>query len=272
MNRIDQIFADLRRDGSRGLMPFITAGVPDLAVTAELLVAIQRAGAVVCEVGIPFSDPIADGPVIAASMAQAVERGVRPVDVLKMVASVRARLNMGLLAMVSYSVVYRLGIGPFLRDAASAGFDGFIFPDLPVEESEAVVDQVADLGLVSSMLVAPTTPIDRAHRIARSCSGFVYVLARTGLTGERGGVPRELGPRIERLRAATDLPMAVGFGISNRQQVRQVVAVADAAIVGSAIMRRIGEHLKGRGTALADDVERFVVDLVTGLRPDGGLG
>jgi tryptophan synthase alpha chain len=265
MNRIDGIFAGLRARRGKALMPFLTAGDPDLATTGKLLPAIEAAGASVCELGIPFSDPIADGPMIQASMSYALERGVKPAAILEMVSRGRAGLNMGLVAMVSYSVVYRLGPDAFLRDCKAAGIDGFIFPDLPVEESDAMREQIAKAGLILSFLIAPTTPGARAETIARACTGFVYVLSRAGITGERPELPRDLPGRITRLRNVTDLPIAVGFGVSSAEQVSQVVAVADAAIVGSAVMRRVAES-RGRGSdAAAASVAGFVAELAGGL-------
>ena len=159
VNRICEVFDGLRERGRAAVMPFLTAGDPDLETTAALLPAIERAGASVCEIGIPFSDPIADGPVIQASMTRALDRGVRPGEVLDAVADLRAKVDLGLIAMVSYSIVYRRGWTQFLKAAKAAGIDGFIFPDLPVEESSDVIKAVADLDMVCSMLVSPTTPL-----------------------------------------------------------------------------------------------------------------
>jgi len=267
MNRIEGIFKSLRARRGRALMPFITAGDPDLAVTAGLLKTMESAGASICELGIPFSDPIADGPVIQASMAYALEQGVRPIDVLQMVAEHRGDLEMGLVAMVSYSIVRRLGETSFIRDAKAAGIDGFLIPDLPLGESDATRDRVRDQGLICGMFVAPTTPTKRAERIARGSSGFVYLLARAGLTGERSAVPADLPEQIERLRNVTDLPIAVGFGISDRDQVSQVVKLADAAIVGSAIVRRVAACRQRGSDAVVSEVHEFVSDLVSGLPP-----
>jgi tryptophan synthase alpha chain len=246
-------------------MPFITAGDPNLATTGLLLEAVERAGASICEVGIAFSDPIADGPVIQASMTRALAGGVRPAQVFELIASMRSRLELGLVAMVSYSIVHRLGFESFIKDAASVGFDGFIFPDLPLEEADAAREAAAAHGLILSMLVSPTTPPERAERIVRASSGFVYLLARSGITGERDQLPADLPDQITRLRRVTDLPIAVGFGISKPEHVSQVVQLSDAAIVGSAIVRRIGEHRDDEPTRLVSEVERFVGDLVGGL-------
>ncbi len=265
MNRIQRIFQQLRQGGGKALMPFVTAGDPDLATTAAILPALQQAGASVCELGIPFSDPIADGPVIQASMTRALEAGTRPGKVLEMVAAKRDKLDMGLVAMISYSIVHRLEPATFIRDAAQAGIDGFIIPDLSLEESQAVRELIAKHGLILSFLISPTTPLERARNIAKACTGFVYVLARAGVTGESAALPADLSRRIEELRQVTDLPMAVGFGVSDADQVRQVVEVADAAIVGSAIMRRVAQHAEQGPEQIARHVGDFVRDLATGL-------
>ncbi|MBI1372115.1 MAG: tryptophan synthase subunit alpha [Phycisphaera sp.] len=266
MNRIEQIFADLRSADRAALMPFITAGYPDLEATAALLPAAQAAGASICELGIPFSDPIADGPVIQASMTEALRHGCHPADIFAMVRGLRDQLDLGLVAMVSYSIVFRIGVKKFVADAADAGFDGFIFPDLPLEEADAVNRVVHDAGLTSTLLIAPTTPDDRAVAIAKASSGFVYVVARTGITGERADLPEGLTARLEKLRGVTDLPIAVGFGVSKPEHVAAVTSVADAAIVGSAVVRRITDHLHEGPTKIAEHVGAFLSDLHTGLR------
>jgi len=245
-------------------MPYLTAGDPDIATTGQLLQALQAAGAMICELGIPFSDPIADGPVIQASMAHALDNGLRTQQVFDTVAEHRSSLSMGLVAMVSYSIVHRHG-DAFLADAKQAGFDGFIIPDLPVEESEQTTARVREAGLICSCLIAPTTPIERAQQIAKTCSGFVYLLSRSGITGEKSELPSDLPDRVKALRDVTDLPIAVGFGISSADQVRQVVSVADAAIVGSAIMRRIATVREQGTDAVIRDVEQFVTELSSGL-------
>jgi tryptophan synthase alpha chain len=267
MSRIDRIFAALRQRRAKALMPFLTAGDPDLATTEALLPALQDAGASICEIGIPFSDPIADGPVIQDSMTWALSRGLRPRQVLDMVASIRPRLQIGLVAMVSYTIVHRLGGASFVRDAAQAGIDGFILPDLPVEESDTICACITEADLSCSFLIAPTTPIERARRIAGACSGFVYVLARSGITGEQSQLPAELPQRLAELRQATNLPIAVGFGIADAPQVAQVVRVADAAIVGSAIMRRIAPLRQAGTETLVREVGGFVRALAGGCAP-----
>lgn len=269
MNRIDRIFRDLSERGGKALMPFITAGDPDLATTAALLPELEKAGASIVELGIAFSDPVADGPVIQASMKYVLDQQVRVNQVFDMVASVRPKVELGLVAMVSYSIVHRIGLHKFIADAAAAGLDGFIFPDLPLEEADETVKAVRDAGLIMSMLIAPTTPIERAKKIAQASSGFIYLLSRAGTTGERSELPPELPQRIDVLRQTTDLPIVVGFGVSNSEQVRQVVSVADAAIVGSAIMRRIADNRQQGQDAVVREVGTFAGELASGLDAAG---
>jgi tryptophan synthase alpha chain len=265
MNRIDRIFSELRGQGGKALMPFVTAGDPDLQTTAALLPAFEAAGASICEVGIPFSDPIADGPVIQASMTHALSQGVRTAEVFDTIRRVRPTVNLGLVAMLSYSIVRRIGDAAFARQAAAAGFDGLIIPDLPIDEAEATRELVGEAGLTCSFLIAPTTPPDRARRIAQACSGFVYLLARAGITGERADLPADLPRHIQQLRDVTDLPIAVGFGISTPQHVQQVIEHADAAIVGSAIVRRIALQRDAGREAVVADAADFVRELAGGL-------
>lgn len=265
MNRIDSLFAVARRTGRKTLMPFITAGYPSLNATAAILPALQRGGAGICEIGFPFSDPVADGPVIQASMTQALDGGVHPSDIFELVQSLRPRLSMGLVAMVSYSIVYRMGAERFVARAAESGFDGFIFPDLPLEEASAIAGPIREAGLASSLLIAPTTPDERAVQIARASTGFIYLLARTGITGERSALPTGLADRVARLRDATDLPIAVGFGIATAEHVRAVTRFADAAIVGSALVRRISLSPDATAQAIAGQAEQFIRELAAGL-------
>lgn len=269
MSRIPAIFDSLRSRRRPGLMPFICGGHPSLDATAQAIPALARAGASVIEVGIPFSDPIADGPVIAAAMHEALAGGVTARSVMGAVRRGRDAPgggDVGLVAMVSVSIVQRLGVREFVREAKDAGFDGLIVPDAPVEEAAELVGPVHDVGLTLSLLVAPTTPPERAKRIVAACSGFVYVLARVGITGSEGGARVDhsaLGQRVAELRTMTDLPLAVGFGISSAEDVRAVVgAGADAAIVGSALVKAMGGAGDGGAPAAA---ERFARELASGL-------
>ncbi len=269
MPRIDDIFARHRSEGRTALCPFVTAGYPSLECTAEAVVALEEVlGPTVVELGIPFSDPIADGPVIAASMHQALESGVTPARVFETVRRVRPHTGHGLVAMVSASIVQRMEPGRFMTEAAGAGFDGVIVPDLDVAgEGDGDVVRLGELaassGLCFILLVSPTTPADRVGWIAARCTGFLYLLARVGITGEQEALP-DVSPRVAALRRVTDLPLAVGFGISRPEHVAVATAAADAAIVGSAIVRRMGEAARPAAAAAG-----FCRELAAGLSSRG---
>ncbi len=272
MNRINRIFADARANHRKALMPFICGGSPTLDSTRAILPALERAGAAIVEVGIPFSDPIADGPVIAAAMHDALQKGATPARLFEAVAAVRPALTLGLVAMVSISIVHRIGIDRFAKDAAAAGFDGVILPDVPLEEARRCLDPLKSAGLTCSLLIAPTTPPDRAAQIAALCTGFVYLLARLGITGAAAGPGQPpagldasaIAARVAALRQVTDLPIACGFGIATADHVRAVVSPAhgnaDAAIVGSALVDRLRAAQDP-----AAEAEKMVRDLAKGL-------
>lgn len=264
-SRIPAIFKELRELGHKGLMPFICAGRPSMDALPDVLRAAQEAGGHIVEVGFPFSDPIADGPVIAAAMHEALTTGVTPQQIFDEVARVRSELDIGLIAMVSVSIVHRMGAERFVNDATAAGFDGFIFPDAPVDEARSLVDCVESAGRTVTLLAAPTSPDDRLRRICDMSSGFVYLLARLGVTGEQTVAPT-IEPHVRRLRSLTDLPIACGFGISTAAHVRDIVAHADAAIVGSALVRRIERAFADKGEdAAVDAVHNCVSELAEGL-------
>ncbi len=268
MSRIDSIFRDLRAAGRKALMPFVCGGYPSVGTIAAALPELQRAGASVVEIGIPFSDPIADGPVIAAAMHEAIASGCTPASVAAEVRQARAAgCTLGIVAMVSVSIVWRLGPDACFRQLADAGFDGVILPDLTAEESGPWRAAAANAGLTTTLLVAPTTSPQRAAEIARACTGFVYVLTRAGITGESGDVVTgRIAERVRMLRQVTDLPLACGFGIGTPEQVRQVVrdGGADAAIVGSALVKRMGAAAKA-GESPAAAAGAFCRELGAGL-------
>ncbi|VAX40755.1 Tryptophan synthase alpha chain, partial [hydrothermal vent metagenome] len=243
MARLDDIFASARQQDKRLLMPFVCAGHPCTDSLPPLLKALQHAGAAIAEVGFPFSDPIADGPTIAAAMHQAIEQGITPRAIFKQVRQARDSLDLGLVAMVSASIVYRAG-GPegFAKDAAEAGFDGVIYPDISLEEAETFLKPAQEQGLSTTLLISPNATPERAEALAKASTGFVYLLARTGITGERAEAP-DVARRVKKLREWTDLPIACGFGISTPDHVRAVVKHADAAIVGSALIRHIDQAI-----------------------------
>ena len=244
----------------RAVLPFVTAGYPSIASTRALLPRLAATGVPVIEVGIPFSDPIADGPVIAESMHEALVAGCSPAGVFQAVREIRADVACKLAAMVSVSIVDRIGVDRFCGDAAAAGFDGLIVPDIDLEDAPALRTACDCAGLACTFLVSPTSGDERIRRIAGLCSGFVYALARVGITGERADAP-DLAPIVERIRRHSALPVAAGFGISTREHVRAVLAHADGAIVGSAIVRRMREAIAA-GRSPEDAATALVTELV----------
>jgi tryptophan synthase alpha chain len=274
MHRIDSLFAKLRSEGRRALMPFITAGDPDLATTALLIGQLVKSGAHLIEIGIPYSDPIADGPVIAASYHRALEGGVKVGHIFQTLRILRAegsaRFNeTPLVAMVSYAIVHRLGVERFLNDAATSGLDGLILPDLPVEESAGLLENADRRGLKLIQLITPTTPRERAVQIAGSTSGFVYYVSVAGITGERKALPDEVVQTVAWLRTQTDLPICVGFGISGPDQVRQLAPVADGLIVGSALVRRLSQAINRPRADVIQEIGQFVAELANALPQPG---
>ncbi len=265
MSAIDDLFARLRRTGQKALIPFVTAGDPDVDFTAAVLRRLVAEGASLCEIGIPYSDPIADGPVIQASYTRALERKVTVAAVLRTLASVAPELAAPLVTMVSYAIVYRQGLEHYVEAARQAGVSGLIVPDLPVEESGplARLCRQADMSLIQ--LVTPTTPDERARRIAEQSSGFIYYVSVTGITGERAALPPELSDNVARLRRYTDLPICIGFGISQPQHVRMLAPVADGLIVGSAIVRRVAQAAEKPREEVLDQLAQFVRELLAAM-------
>ena len=259
-------FAALARDGRKALAPFVTAGDPDLDTTLAVLEALDRAGAAVCELGVPYSDPIADGPVIQASYTRALAAGFTLEKFFEMVRKATGRVKMPILAMVSYSIIYRRGIDRFVDDAAAAGLAGLVVPDLPLEESDVldVTCKGANLALVR--LVTPTTPPERAAEIAKRSTGFLYCVSVAGVTGARTDLPEGLVERVKWLQTKTDVPVLVGFGVSTSEQVKLLSGVADGAIVGSALVRRVGELAAEGPEGVAKGVESYIADLVNAAR------
>jgi tryptophan synthase alpha chain len=241
MNPVDALFARLRAAGRKAFIPFLTAGDPDVGTTAGLLPQLPAAGADLIEVGFPFSDPIADGPVVQASYTRALDRGLKIASVFDAVrtATKSPGFTAPVLGMVSYSLVHRRGPEAFVAQAKDAGLSGLIVPDLVADEADAFADlcRHADCKLV--LMVTPTTTPERAARIVRLCTGFVYCVSVVGITGERDRLPAELTRQLARLRTVTDLPLCVGFGVSRPEHVRHLRDIADGVIVGSALVKKL---------------------------------
>ena len=259
--RLEAVFAANRAAGRKALAPFVTAGDPDVAATVAVLEAIAKAGASLCELGVPYSDPIADGPVIQASYTRALGKGLTLADVFDAAKQASARVSMPILAMASYSLIFRRGIDRFVADAVAAGLAGFVVPDLPIEESDDLDTACRRAGLALVRLVTPTTPPERAEAIAKKSTGFLYCVSVAGVTGARTELPPGLIDRVKWLRTKTDVPILVGFGISSHEQVKAVAEVADGVIVGSALVRRITEAVDQPREAMLTDVSHYVADL-----------
>jgi len=260
-NRIDRTFGALAKSGKRAFMPFITAGDPDLETTAEAFAALDRAGADIVELGIPFSDPVADGPVIQASYTRALGAGLHVDDIFAATREIRRSFTKPIVYMVSFSIVYRRGLESFAAGAAEAGADGLIVPDLPVEESGALADAARKNGLHMIYLIAPTTTEARRREILRRASGFLYYMAVSGVTGERQSVAAELAGGVASVKAETRVPVCVGFGVSRPEQALEIARYADGVIVGSALVKVLAAAgLKGKAAALAE-LERAAGEL-----------
>lgn len=265
MSRIDEVFAALRQKKRKALMPFLTAGDPDLEFTAALLAELVARGGSLCELGIPYSDPIADGPVIQASYTRALAKHIKLGEILGMLGEVAPRLTAPVVTMVSYAIVHRHGLKQYVADAQRAGAAGAIVPDLLVEESAELAEicRAAEFSLIQ--LVTPTTPRERALRIAERSSGFLYYVSVTGITGERNEIPQQLIENVGWLREQTPLPICIGFGISKPEHVKKLAPVADGLIVGSAIVRRVAATAEKPRAEVIKDIGNYVASLAAAL-------
>jgi tryptophan synthase alpha chain len=263
MNPIDTLFQRLRADGKKALIPFLTAGDPNLGATVSLVCALAQHGAGLIEIGFPYSDPLADGPVIQASYTRALGKGIRVDDILSCVREITRNGKPGvpLVGMLSYGLVLRRGPELFVQQAQSAGFSGAIIPDLPIEEAGALAESARQLDFKLIHLVTPTTPRDRAVQIAKLSAGFLYYVSVAGITGERDRLPEELLREIRWLRGQMDLPICVGFGISKLEHARALRDVADGIIVGSAFVRK----LEDADTRPIEEIARDMADLAQSL-------
>jgi tryptophan synthase alpha chain len=260
MSRVRETFRKLKRSGRGGFIPFITAGDPDIATTERLLIELANSGADIIELGMPFSDPVADGEVIQRASERALRNGVTVHDALTCVRNVRPRIDVPIVLFSYFNPLLQFGPEPFTPAASEAGFDGVLVTDLIPEEAESWTRNLLQYGLDPILLVAPTTSDKRLARIAQQAHGFIYAISRAGVTGERDQMTRDAEILVRRIRSVSDLPVAVGFGISTAEQVRTVWRFADGAVVGSAIVKQI-ENL-GHSSDLVKRVGNFVRSLV----------
>jgi len=245
MGRIGDRFARRRAEGRAAFVPFLTAGDPSPDRTVDAAVELEEAGADVLELGVPFSDPLADGPVIQRASERALARGVTLEAVLGVVRRIRERSELPLLLFSYFNPLLQRGLDRLAREAAEAGVDGVLVTDLPPEEADGWLAAARGADLDTVFLAAPTSPPERLRRVAEASRGFVYAISRTGVTGERRALSDEAAPLVERLRGLTDVPVALGFGLSTPEQVAEAGRVADGVVVGSALVRFLEEQPEG---------------------------
>ncbi len=256
ISRINKAFAQLGARDEGALVAFVTAGDPFISDMPALVAAIAQGGADIVELGIPYSDPLADGPSIQAASQRALERGVTPDTVLQMVREIRTLSFVPLVLMTSYNLVLRYGLARFAQAASEAGADGAILTDLPPEEAASWKRQAEAHDIATIFLVTPVSTPARIQTIAHSTTGFVYCVSRTGVTGARQDVPSDVQEMLSRVRTATDKPLCVGFGISTPAHVAQIVGAADGAVVGSALVDFL--HAHANSPTLMQDVQALV--------------
>jgi len=242
MNRIELLFKRLKKEKKKALIPFITAGYPDLATTKDLVFTLEECGAHIIELGVPFSDPLADGPVIQAASLRALSKGIDLKKILALVDEVRQRTDIPLILMTYYNPVYQFGLERLARQASISGVDGFIIPDLPPEEAAEWRELTKANNLDVIFLVAPNTPLSRAKFVASKTSGFLYAVSVAGITGKREGIPEGLTNYFNMLRSITDKPLVAGFGISSPSQARKIGSISDGVVVGSALVDFLAHH------------------------------
>src|SRR5579883_842891 len=264
MNRIVERFARLKSEGRKGFIAYSGAGDPNLGATRELALAFDKAGVDVLELGVPFSDPLADGLVNQLSSQRGIESGTTPPKVLRTVSDIRRSSQIPIVLYIYYNLVHRYGLERFVNEAAMAGVDGLLVLDLPPEEGATYEWLMEKAGMANIYLVAPTTPDDRMDFIAKRGRGFIYYVSREGVTGMQTEVSQTLSEMVARIRQRTQLPIAVGFGISTPAQARTVAQTADAVVVGSAIVNQIAE--KRDNEQMVARVTEFVSSLVRGVK------
>jgi tryptophan synthase alpha chain len=256
MSRIDAAFRDLRREGRTGLVTYLTAGDPTIESSGDIVVRLARAGADVIEVGVPFSDPLADGPVIQRATERALAAGATLDSVLAMIAHVRPKVDVPIVVFSYANPILRMGLDGFVARASAAGVDGVLTLDVPPEEAEEIRAAFSRARIDTIFLLIPTTHVSRIRRAAALGSGFLYGISRLGVTGARDDIADSARELAGRVRAETAMPLALGFGLSRPEHVRAVGAFADAAVVGSALVQVIADH--GRSAGLMTEVERYV--------------
>jgi tryptophan synthase alpha chain len=264
MNRITERFAQLKKNSQKGFVVYIGAGDPDLKATHDLALAFDKAGVDILELGVPFSDPLADGLVNQLAAQRGLASGTTPAKVLETVAAIRKQSQIPIVFYIYFNLLHRYGFKKFIQDSAKAGVDGLLVLDLPPEESENYEAMMAEAGLCNIYLIAPTTPDDRIELIVKRGTGFIYYVSRIGVTGMQAKISDTISSMTAKIRAHTGLPIAVGFGISNPEQAKEVSQYAEGIVVGSAIVNQIGEH--GKSSELVSHTALFVKSLVDAVK------
>ena len=264
MNRIEERFQRLKQEGQKGFVVYIGAGDPDLDATHDLALAFDGIGVDVLELGVPFSDPLADGLVNQLAAQRGLDSGTTPGKVLETVSRIRESSGIPIVLYVYFNLLHKRGLAEFVQAAADAGVDGLLVLDLPPEESEDYESLMAGAGMCPIYLVAPTTPAKRVALIVKRGKGFIYYVSREGVTGMQQTVSDTIGPMTRIIREHTDIPIAVGFGISNPEQAAEVAKNAEAVGVGSAIVNQIAD--KGRAADFVPSVKAFTANLINGIR------
>jgi len=264
MNRIVEKFVQLKKIGKKAFVVYIGAGDPNLEATRQLALAFDRVGVDILELGVPFSDPLADGLVNQLAAQRGLESGTTPPKLLETIAAIRQTSQIPIVLYIYFNLIHKVGLKQFIADAAKAGVDGLLVLDLPPEESDNYETLMQKAGLCHIYLVAPTTPEDRMALIVKRGSGFIYYISREGVTGMQSQVASNLESQVAKIRAHTALPIAVGFGISNPVQAKAVSQAADGCVVGSAIVNQIAEH--GQSTELVAKVSAFVKSLAEAVK------
>ncbi len=264
MNRITERFAQLKQNSQKGFVVYIGAGDPDLKSTHDLALAFDKVGVDVLELGVPFSDPLADGLVNQLAAQRGLASGTTPTKVLETVAAIRQQSQIPIVFYIYFNLLHRHGVKKFIQDCAKSGVDGLLVLDLPPEESENYEAMMAEAGLCNIYLVAPTTPDDRIELIVKRGTGFIYYVSRIGVTGMQAKISDTISEMTGKIRAHTDLPIAVGFGISNPEQAKTVANFGEAIVVGSAIVNQIAEH--GKSPELVARTTEFVKSLVDSVK------
>ncbi|MEK6646724.1 MAG: tryptophan synthase subunit alpha [Candidatus Firestonebacteria bacterium] len=263
MNRIDKKFIELKKENKKAFIPYIVSGDPSIYTTYELLLEFDKIGVDIVELGVPFSDPLADGPTIQRAYQRSLKKGTNLDSILKLVKRFRKKSQMPVVLMCYYNLIFKYGIKKFSKDAYILGVDGVIIPDLPVEEAKIWKKEANLSNIATIFLASPTSTSDRLKMIADLSSGFIYYVSLTGVTGERKVINTDIKKSINNIRNWTDKPIAVGFGVSTPKQAKEMIAFCDGVIVGSAIVRKIEENIKKQN--IVSNTSKFVQSFVNAI-------